>query len=168
MSPRHDFYLGLGSNIEPETNLATGIARLREHGEILEFSDVWESAAVGSDGPNFLNLCIRFEATPGADELKERVLLPIETALGRIRTGDKNAPRTLDIDILAVDGRPIQPERWDYPFVVVPLAELIPNFIHPLKDETLKEASVRAQADTWIVRRPGILATIKAPTQSQS
>ncbi len=163
MSPRHDFYLGLGSNIQPEINLAKGIARLREHGEILEFSDVWESAAVGSQGPNFLNLCIRYAATQGAEELKQQVLLHIETGLGRMRTGDKNAPRTLDIDILAIDGQPIHPERWDYPFVVVPLAELIPAFAHPVSGEQLQDASKRSQAETWIVRRPGVLAKLKSP-----
>ena len=47
MSPRHDFYLGLGSNIEPELNLAKGIAQLGKQGEILAYSNVWESAAVG-------------------------------------------------------------------------------------------------------------------------
>lgn len=165
MPPRHDFYLGLGSNIEPEVNLAKGIARLRERGEILEFSDVWESAAVGSSGPNFLNLCIRYAAMQDEAQLKVDVLLPIEAGLGRVRNGDKNAPRTLDIDILAVDGKPIHPQRWDYPFVLVPLAELIPHFLHPLSGQTLTEAAVRAQAETWIVRRPGVLAKLSSPTQ---
>ncbi len=163
MSLRHDFYLGLGSNIEPEINLARGIARLRENGEILEFSDVWESAAVGFPGPNFLNLCIRYEAAPDTDELKRTVLLPIESGLGRVRTGDRNAPRTLDIDILAVDGVPFNPERWNYPFVVVPLAELMPEFPHPLSGEALEAVARGAQAETWIVRRLGALEKIKFP-----
>ncbi len=166
MSARHDFYLGLGSNVEPETNLAKGIARLRKHGEILEFSDVWESAAVGSPGPNFLNLCIRYRARREAEDLKQQVLLPIEAGLGRLRTGDKNAPRTLDIDILSVDGEPIHPERWNYPFVVVPLAELIADFPHPATGLTLAEESRRAQADTWIVRKPGVLTRLKSPNQT--
>ncbi len=165
MPPLHDFYLGLGSNIQPETNLAKGIARLRQHGKIVEFSDVWESAAVGSTGPNFLNLCIRYAAEQDETALKRDVLLPIEAGLGRLRNGDKNAPRTLDIDILALDGKPIHPERWDYPFVVVPLAELIPGFAHPLGGKTLAEAADRARAETWIVRRPGMLAKLSSPTQ---
>ncbi len=163
MSRRHDFYLGLGSNIEPEINLRRGIARLREFGEILAFSDVWESAAVGFPGPNFLNLCIRYEAAYDAQELKSNVLLPIESGLGRVRTGDKNAPRTLDIDILAVDGAPVSPERWDYPFVVVPLAELLPELPHPQGGRTLGQAARKARDETWIVRRPGTLKRLRSP-----
>ncbi len=163
MTPPHDFYLGLGSNIEPVLNLARGIARLREHGEILAFSGVWESAAVGFPGPNFLNLCIRYRTAHDANDLKRAVLLPIETGLGRTRTGDKNAPRTLDIDILSVDGKPISPERWDYPFVVVPLAELTPEFPHPLYGNSLAETAAKVRAETWIEPRPGLLEQIKSP-----
>ena len=101
-----------------------------------------------------------------AEELKQQVLLAIETRLGRVRTGDQNAPRTIDIDILAVDGQPVHPERWDYPFVVVPLAELMPDFVHPLGGIPLAEAAARAQRETWIVQRPGVLATLKSPKES--
>lgn len=162
MSPRHDFYLGLGSNIEPVANLARGIAHLNAYGKITAFSDVWESIAVGFPGPNFLNLCIRYEADPGAEKLKATVLLPIEAGLGRVRAGDKNAPRTLDIDILAMDGVPISPERWEYPFVVVPLSQLLPQFAHPLSGLPLADAAREAQATTWIARRPELLEQIRS------
>ncbi len=166
MSRRHEFYLGLGSNIEPDVNLKLGISRLRESGEILAFSSVWESGAVGSSGPNFLNLCIQYVAGVEEVELKQEVLLPIETALGRVRTGDKNAPRTLDIDILLADGRPINPARWAYPFVLVPLAELLPTYVHPMSGIALAEAARAAEAKTWIVRRAGVLERLKSSSQT--
>ncbi len=166
MSRRHEFYLGLGSNIEPEINLRRGIARLREHGEIRAFSSVWESRAVGSSGPNFLNLCIQYEAGAEEAELKQKILLPIETALGRVRTGDPNAPRTLDIDILLADGKPINPGRWEYPFVAVPLAELLPDYLSPLSGLRLAEEASRAQAKTWIVKRPGVLERLNSIGQT--
>lgn len=166
MSRRHEFYLGLGSNIEPEDNLRLGIARLREHGEILAFSSVWESGAVGTSGPNFLNLCIQYVAEAEEAELKQKVLLPIEAALGRVRTGDPNAPRTLDIDILLADGKPINPARWAYPFVVVPLSELLANYLHPLNGVKLTEAAGAAQAKTWIVRRPGVLERLNSSSEA--
>lgn len=145
MSRQHEFYLGLGSNVEPEPNLAKAIGRLGEYGEILAYSSVWESQAVGSAGPNFLNLCIQFAAQQEEQDLKFQVLRPIETTLGRVRTGDKNAPRTIDIDILVVDGEPVNPQRWGQAFVVLPMAELLPNLVHPLSGETLAQAAAAAQ-----------------------
>lgn len=161
MSRGHEFYLGLGSNIEPEANLAKAISRLGEHGEIKELSSVWESQAVGSTGPNFLNLCLQFIARNNEEDLKQQVLGPIETGLGRVRTGDRNAPRTIDLDILLADGVPVNPSRWAQAFVLVPLAELLPNFVHPLSGKRLVEAAGAAQAETWIIRRPAVLQMIK-------
>ena len=166
MSAPHEFYLGLGSNIEPEANLAKAISRLGEHGEVQRFSSVWESQAVGSTGPNFLNLCIQFTAKENEQELKRQVLGPIETGLGRVRTGDRNAPRTIDLDMLLADGVPVGPNRWAHAFVLVPLAELLPNFLHPLSGKPLAAAAAEAQAQTWIMRRPAVLQMIKPPTNT--
>jgi 2-amino-4-hydroxy-6-hydroxymethyldihydropteridine diphosphokinase len=166
MSLPHEFYLGLGSNVGPEPNLAKAIARLAEHGEIKAFSSVWESHAVGSAGPNFLNLCIQFAARENEEDLKQQVLRPIEMGLGRARTGDQNAPRTIDLDILLADGEPVNPKRWAHAFVLVPLAELLPNLAHPLSGESLIAAAAAAQAETWIIRRPAVLDLIKPPTKT--
>jgi 2-amino-4-hydroxy-6-hydroxymethyldihydropteridine diphosphokinase len=166
MSLPHEFYLGLGSNIEPEPNLTRAIGRLGERGEIRAFSSVWESQAVGSPGPNFLNLCIQFGAGENEVELKRDVLGPIELGLARLRTGDPNAPRTIDLDILLADGAPVNPKRWAHAFVLVPLAELLPDFIHPLSGEPLFRAAAVAQAAIWITRRPDVLERIKPRTKS--
>ncbi len=166
MSPRHEFYLGLGSNIEPVPNLRKAIARLREKGEILAFSSVWESQAVGSAGPNFLNLCIRYAAGDDEEQLKRLVLIPIEASLGRVRTSDKNAPRTIDIDVLVADGHAVNPKRWAHAFVVLPLSELLPDFTHPLSGARLVDAAAAATANTWIVRRPEVLELGNPPTKS--
>ncbi len=166
MSLTHEYYLGLGSNIEPRPNLRKAIDLLGERGEIREFSSVWESKAVGSAGPNFLNLCMRYEASTDEEDLKRLVLLPIETSLGRVRTTDKNAPRTIDIDILVADGRPVNPRRWTHAFVVVPLAELLPDFKHPLSGQSLGQAAAAAVAETWIVRRADILELGNPPAES--
>ncbi len=156
MSPTHDYYLGLGSNIEPRPNLLKAIDLLAERGEIREFSSVWETQAVGSPGPNFLNLCLRYESALEEEDLKRLVLLPIESSLGRVRTRDKNAPRTIDIDVLMADGRPVNPKRWAHAFVVVPLSELLPDFKHPLRGQSLAQAAAAATAETWIVRRADV------------
>ncbi len=163
MSELHEFYLGLGSNIEPEANLRLAIGRLKEHGEILALSSVWESRAVGSEGPNFLNLCAHFAAEEREEGLKSSVLRPIEASMGRLRTGDKNAPRTIDIDILVVDGKAVNPNRWSNAFVIVPLAELLPDFEHPLDGKRMAQAATAAREQTWIVRRLGARELLAPP-----
>lgn len=155
------FYLSLGSNIEPGANLAEAISRLRAIGEIQEISSVWESHAVGSAGPNFLNVCVSLRADLQEDALKKTVLLPIEQAMGRVRSHDKNAPRPIDIDVLMQDRRPLNLQRWNYAFVILPMSELLPDFVHPATHRPLAEIAKSTQEKIWIVRRTGILGTAK-------
>ena len=100
------------------------------------------------------------------DDLQPMVIRPIEADLGRVRRSDKNAPRTIDIDIMIADGEPLNVNRWAYPFVIVTMSELLPDFIHPLTHKRLAEAAAEACAKTWIVQRPEILkmsvSTLKA------
>src|SRR5574337_356894 len=100
MSEFHRIHLSIGSNIAPEYHLRRGIALLREHGKVERISTVWESHAVGTQGPNFLNACALLLSTSSTAELKAGVLRPIEAALGRVWSEDKNAPRTIDLDIV--------------------------------------------------------------------
>ena len=153
----HRFYLSLGSNIDPEQNLAVAIRRLSDYGAVLEISGVWESHAIGSEGPDFLNACVSFAAPCRAELLKKSVLETIEGAMGRAKTTDKNAPRTIDIDILMQDDRPLNVERWSHVFVVVPMAELLPDMPHPSSGAPLAKEAIKAAASTWIRRRPGVL-----------
>jgi len=156
MTSLHRAYLNLGSNIEPELNLPKAIQMLREYGEIADTSRVWESKAVGINGPNFLNACVLLLTDLQPVELKEQVIRPIEAKLGRIRYADKNAPRTIDIDIVLFDKTPLNTEYWSYAFVAVPLAELIPNFVHPVSGEKLSCFSEQVQGQVWIVPRVDI------------
>jgi len=155
-SELHRAYLNLGSNIQPEENLPRAIQLLKNYGMIEGKSSVWESRAVGSDGPNFLNACILFTTKLGANELKKTAISQIETELGRIRTADKNSPRTIDIDIALFDKEPMNLKTWDYPFVIVPLAELIPDFIHPLKKEKLSQVADEVRKNTWMIKREDV------------
>ncbi len=152
----HQAYLILGSNIEPQNYLPKAITSLREHGQVMKISSVWETRAVGSDGPNFLNACTLFLTSLGAYDLKEQTIRKIEAQLGRVRTADKNFPRTIDIDIVLFDDKPLNVEFWDYAFVVVPLAELIPDFIHPVKKEKLSQVAGQVREQTWIVKRDDV------------
>jgi len=156
MDELHRAYLSIGSNIEPEANLPKAIRLLREYGEVLEISGAWESHSVGADGPNFLNACVLFLSSLPPYELKEGIIRPIEAALGRVRYADKNAPRTIDLDIVLFDGKPLNVDFWDYAFVVVPLAELIPDFDHPTRREKLVRVAEQLRNRIWIVPRTDV------------
>lgn len=161
MPERSEFYLSLGSNIMPERNLAAALRLLAVYGEVRAVSGVWESKAVGSDGPNFLNVCVRFDVNTDAVGLKDRVIGPVERALGRTRSGNKNASRTIDLDILMEDDHPLNVLLWEHPFVILPMAELLPDVMHPRTGRALREEAPRAAASLWMRRRPDIdLATV--------
>jgi 2-amino-4-hydroxy-6-hydroxymethyldihydropteridine diphosphokinase len=160
MEDLHEAYLNIGSNIEPEHHLREALRLLREHGQVKAVSNAWQSHAFGSDGPDFLNACILFLTPLDASELKERVIHPIEAALGRVRGPDKYAPRTIDIDIILFDDEPFSGEFWSNAFVVVPLAELLPGFHHPFNYERLSRVAAHMRRQTWIEARPDVLNSI--------
>ena len=153
MAKMHRIYLSLGSNIDAKKKLPKAVEMLRKAGSIESVSSVWESESVGFDGPNFLNACILLLSPLQPVEFKETIIRPIEAELGRIRHADKNAPRTIDIDIVLFDETPLNTEFWDYAFVAVPLAELIPEFAHPLQGEKLIRFADQLQGQVWIVKR---------------
>lgn len=155
MSELHRAYLSLGSNIEAKVNLPKAVELLQGVGEIEAVSSVWESESVGFDGPNFLNACVLFLTPLGPIEFKEQIIRPIEAELGRVRSDEKNAPRTIDIDIVLYDENPLNTDFWEYAFVIVPLAELIPDFPHPASGEALAR-SVK-QVSVWIQKREDVI-----------
>lgn len=154
----HEAYLNLGSNIKPEHYLPEAVRLLRQHGEVAVISSAWQSHAVGSNGPDFLNACILLLTRRGAEELIHQVLRPVEAQLGRVRTTDKNAPRTIDIDLVLFDEEPFDKDFWEVPFVVVPLAELHPHYPHPFGYEDLATIAARARQKTWIVPREDVFS----------
>jgi 2-amino-4-hydroxy-6-hydroxymethyldihydropteridine diphosphokinase len=153
MSDMHRAYLSIGSNIEPEAHLPQAIQLLKAYGEVKAISSAWETRAVGSNGPNFLNACVLFLTRLQPYELKEHIIRPIEAKLGRVRYADKNAPRPIDLDIVLFDDKPLNTDFWEYAFVIVPLAELIPDFVYPVRKETLSRVAEQLEAETWIVKR---------------
>lgn len=149
----HQVYLSLGSNIEPEQNLPRAVRLLRQKTQVVAVSHAWQSHAVGSRGPDFLNACALAITSLSRQEFKEQVIRPIEVALGRVRTQDKFAPRPIDIDILFYDEEPFE-DFLHHAFVVVPLAEIAPDLRHPLAYyQTMASLAERLRSQTWIVPR---------------
>ena len=145
----HRAYLLLGSNIDPERNLPAVVRLLAEYGTIARASRVWESPpADGSSQANYLNAAVLLLTSHTAAELRMQVLPTIEEALGRVRDPlDKNAPRTIDIDIALFDrdivevagARIPDPDIARRAFVAVPLAEVDPDYVHPVIGQSLRE-----------------------------
>ncbi|HKY54119.1 MAG TPA: 2-amino-4-hydroxy-6-hydroxymethyldihydropteridine diphosphokinase [Anaerolineales bacterium] len=158
MNELHKSYLNLGSNIEPEMNLAKSVQLLLEYGEIHKISNVWESRSVGGPGPNFLNVCLLFLSNHTQIELKDQIISSIEAKLGRKRTEDKYIPRTIDIDIILFDDQPYSDKFWEDAFVVVPLAEIYPNYRNPRTGEPITEIAARLRQQVWMEARPNVLS----------
>ena len=157
MSEAHLAYLSLGSNIEPERNLVQAIDHLQDYGKLDKISNAWESESVGADGPNYLNACVSLVTPLSQTALKEQALLPIELKLGRRRGENKFAPRTIDIDIVIFDGVPCDDKYWEQAFVVIPLAEIFPEYRNPFLQESIRVTAARLRLKTWLETRPAVL-----------
>ena len=158
----HRAYLLLGSNIDKQRNMKSAIRLLTEHCHVIAVSSIYETTPVGrTDQPNFFNVAVIIDTKLPASALKWQVLRRIERRLGRIRTADRNAPRTIDLDIVLyddevfeLDGSPIpDPAILAFPHVALPLAEIAPDYVHPITGKTLAEIAEPFTGEAGIVRR---------------
>lgn len=162
-------FVALGSNIDPVSNLKAAVRALAARCRLVAVSRTYETAPVGRpDQPYYLNAAVLVETTKSAVELKDRVLRAIEVDLGRVRTADKYAPRTIDLDIvlfgdqvLEVGGRHVpDPDLLRHAHVAVPVAELDPEYIHPEAGQTLCEIAASTSRDGLVVRADVVLGPL--------
>jgi 2-amino-4-hydroxy-6-hydroxymethyldihydropteridine diphosphokinase len=137
----HTIYLLIGSNIQPQTNIAAALQMLREKNPIVECSGIWQTTAYGSEGPDFLNIVVKIESDLERDAIKEQIIRPIETQLKRKRTANKNAPRTIDVDIIIYDEQVMDQGLWNKFFITVPVAELLPQLKDPDTGTSLRDTA---------------------------
>ena len=153
----------LGSNVRPETSLPAAAAELALAARVTGFSGVWRSAAVGAPGtPDFFNAAVALETDLSPYELREQVLRPIEAKLGRTRGADRNAPRTIDLDLVLFGERVGRDPRSGIVFpdpdlarlahAAVPVAELEPDRVLPRASATLREIAAKYSSSGGIVR----------------
>ncbi len=142
-------YLSLGSNIEPETNLRSALAALRERFGDVVVSPVYRMPAVGFNGPAFLNAAAIIDSDLDPFALTDW-LHELERANGRLRSGVKFSSRTLDVDIVYFDQLVLDvadgPTALQLPrpelrhaFVLKPLADIAPEFVDPVRGVTLAQ-----------------------------
>ena len=142
-----NYYIGVGSNMGNRLKyLEAAMEAISEYGRIIKKSAVYEAKAWGeTDQPDFLNCVINFKSGLNPELLLEK-LQQIEMMAGRQRNKDEKwKSRTLDLDILFADDKVIDSEKLKLPhpflqernFVLVPLSEIAPYFIHPILNKSV-------------------------------
>jgi len=145
-------FLGLGSNLgDRRAALGRAVSTLEEAGDVVAVSPLYETEPMG--GPQeqgaFLNIVVELATTDSPRRLLERCRR-LEIEAHRVRTV-RNGPRTLDADVLWVEGLEIHdddlvvphPRMWQRRFVLAPLADLAPDLVAPSDVERAGGAVVR-------------------------
>jgi len=139
--------ISIGSNIEKERHLPEAIRLLRRHRriDVKKVSRFFESAPAGGPegAPDFFNAALVACTDLSPEELRAE-LRHIEEVLGRVRTEDRNAPRTVDLDIVfygdevvMLDGWQIpDPETCFMPHIMIPVADVAPTWVDPISGKT--------------------------------
>ncbi len=124
----NDVIVGLGSNINPINNINKAVQIITERFSDIQTSRLIKTAPIGfKDQDHFYNGAVRFKTDLSATALK-KILLKLEDQLGRIRTENKNGPRTIDLDILVWNGEIIDPDVKERHFLQASIQELAPEF----------------------------------------
>jgi len=141
-------FVAVGSNVDPEHNVADALERLGRRQRIVAVSSFYRTPALGAPGsPDFLNGVVEIETWLEPLALKREILLQIESELGRERSADRDAPRTIDLDLVlygdlvsSEEGLVLPaPEIFERAFVALPLLELEPALVLPGTDGPLRE-----------------------------
>ena len=156
-----EVFVGFGSNLDAELNLRWALGELDRHFGACRRSGVYQSPALGFEGPDFLNMVVSFGVDSDADAVEE-VLSALENERGR-NVADRSGSRNLDLDLLLfgerVDARRRLP-RADvlrYPFVLAPLAEIAPDLHHPVTGVRISDAWAACSEDVVALKLLGTL-----------
>jgi 2-amino-4-hydroxy-6-hydroxymethyldihydropteridine diphosphokinase len=139
-------YLSLGSNLgERQSNLDQALKMISERMRLGKVSSIYDTEPVGMvNQPSFLNLACEV-ITRLTPEGLLALLKGIEQKMGRYsRSGE---PRIIDIDIVLFGDQAVNipgliiphPKMHERAFVLIPLAEIAPDFVHPVLKKTIKE-----------------------------
>ena len=149
--------IAVGSNLgDREQNLRDAVERLAGLGKVLDVSPWIDTAPVGFvDQPRFLNGAVLLETSLSPQGLLE-AMLGIERELGRVRSGvPAKGPRVIDLDLIFYDDLILtmtgltlpHPAMQDRTFVLEPLAELAPEWRHPVLGLTVREMLAAARGE---------------------
>ncbi len=156
-------YLGLGSNLEDRhQHLDMAIDFLKERIKIEKLSPIYDTAPIDLPGqPRFLNMVVQISTRLSASTLLF-MAKGIEAKLGRVPL---DTPRPIDIDILFFGDQTINtppqltvphPRLAERAFVLVPLADIAPDLVHPVNKKTVKQMleTVRGKEEVKLFADP--------------
>jgi 2-amino-4-hydroxy-6-hydroxymethyldihydropteridine diphosphokinase len=156
-------YLGLGSNLgNRQENLDRALDFLSQRMQVKKVSSVYETEPMGGvNQPRFLNLVCQIHtrvAPMGLLTLAKGIELKMGRGLGRA-----NAPRPIDIDILLYGNQVIRtpelivphPGLPDRAFVLIPLAEIAPDLVHPQIGKSISQLSQEVKGRQGVVKWQG-------------
>ncbi|MBT8317362.1 MAG: 2-amino-4-hydroxy-6-hydroxymethyldihydropteridine diphosphokinase [Lutibacter sp.] len=160
MQIKRTTYLSLGTNLGNKfENLQQAVDLVADEiGSVLKISSVYNTAAWGFESDHFYNICIQVATNLNPEHLLETIH-KIELSLGRKRTSDKKyKSRIIDIDVLLYDQEIIfskdlivpHKEMINRKFVLVPLAEIAPNLIHPIEKKQIQVCLTNSTDDSNI------------------
>jgi len=141
-------FLGIGTNLgDREACLKSAIECIRESiGQVVRNSSVYETEPWGfSSDDQFLNMVVEVETELKPSGLLGRMLM-IEARMGRLRSGTGYTSRLIDLDILLYGNKVLNtkslviphPRLHERSFVLVPLCEIAPDFVHPVLMKDIK------------------------------
>jgi len=148
-------FIGIGSNIEPAKNVRAAIRSLARQTRLVGISTVYCTDALDRpEQPPYYNCVVEIETEAPPAKVKHD-MRTIENNLGRKRTADKYAPRTIDLDLIAygdmamdADGiRLPDPEILERPFLAIPLSELAQDMVLAGYGLRISEAAARLPQD---------------------
>lgn len=145
-------YLGLGANIEPERCLRAGVKLLRDTFVNLQLSPVYQTQAVGINGPDFLNMVVGFSTCMPLAELQAWIKL-METKHGRDRSEPQPSCHRLDMDVLLYGNLISEADKvprtdvLERAYVLRPLADVAPDLVYPDSQQTISQLWQASQLD---------------------
>jgi 2-amino-4-hydroxy-6-hydroxymethyldihydropteridine diphosphokinase len=120
----HNCIIGIGSNIDPEQNIAAALFLLRQDHDLVSVSSLMKTSPIGiPDQPDFLNGAARVLTIMEIADFKS-YLKKMEDSLKRDRTAPKFGPRTIDLDIVKWDGKFVDQDYYDREFLKNAVDEL--------------------------------------------